>query len=74
MTDDQRRPEYRICRDTDHQEDRNHDRRNEIFHGVCLNEFARDRHWPFSDAAALDHNKLDSTAAPRARQPNKIIA
>ena len=39
-----------------------------------LKEIACDRPWPLSDAAALDHNKLDSTAAPRARQPNKIIA
>ena len=36
MADDNRRPEHRICNNTDEQENRNHDRRNEVFHGVSL--------------------------------------
>jgi hypothetical protein len=31
-----RRPEHRICNNTDEQEDRNHDRRNKVFHGLSF--------------------------------------
>jgi hypothetical protein len=33
MADNNRRPEHRICGDANKQEDRDHDRRNEVFHG-----------------------------------------
>ena len=36
MADDNWRPEHRICGDADKQEDRDHDRRNEVFHGSFL--------------------------------------
>jgi hypothetical protein len=36
MADDNRRPEHRICGDANKQEDRDHDRRNEVFHGCFL--------------------------------------
>ena len=33
MADNNRRPEHPICGDANKQEDRDHDRRNEVFHG-----------------------------------------
>jgi hypothetical protein len=36
MVDNNRRPEDPICGDADKQEDRDHDRRNEVFHGSFL--------------------------------------
>jgi len=36
MADDNRRPEHPICGDANKQEDRDHDRRNEVFHGCFL--------------------------------------
>jgi hypothetical protein len=36
MAGDNRRPEHPICNNTDEQEDRNHDRRNEVFHGLSF--------------------------------------
>ena len=38
MPGDNRRPEHRVCRDPYYQEDWNHDRRNEIFHGLSPKE------------------------------------
>ena len=36
MAGDNRRPEHRICNNTDEQEDRNHDRRSKLFHGLSF--------------------------------------
>ena len=33
MADDNRRPKHAICDDANKQENRDHDRRNEVFHG-----------------------------------------
>ena len=58
MADNNRRPEHPICGDANKQEDRDHDRRNEVFHGCFLLKTRR-------------RNPARSPARPPARLPAK---
>jgi hypothetical protein len=63
---DNRRAEQPICRNANEQEDRDHDRWNEVFHGF-LCKVNRIGGW------VSDHNMAYRTAAPRPRQASTII-
>jgi hypothetical protein len=69
MPGDNRRPEHRICRDPNYQEDWDDDRRNKIFHGLFTL-----RRTGLPASPVTDHNMLKSIAAPRPRQESTTIA
>ena len=69
MATDNRRPEHPICDNTNEQQGRNHDGRNQVFHGLFLiREAARRR------VSRRTYNLPKSMAAARVRPTSNIMA
>jgi hypothetical protein len=66
--------EHPICDNTNEQQHRDHDWRNEIFHGFSLVELSRRTGGGGAARSASDHNVLENTAAPKGNAESKIAA